>query len=52
MRYPNADLFLSRDFNSRIGDQQDFISFDDLQFVFGESEYPTDSFGESEYPTD
>ena len=44
MRYPNADLFLSGDLNSRIGDQQDFIPFDDLQFVFGESEYPTDSF--------
>ena len=44
LRYPNAELFLSGDLNSRIADLQDFIPFDDLQFVFGETEYPTDQF--------
>ena len=44
LRYPNADLFVSGDLNSRIADLQDFIPFDHLQFVFGETEYPTDQF--------
>ena len=44
LHYPNADLFVSGDLNSRIADLQDFIPFDDLQFVFGETEYPMDQF--------
>ena len=44
LRYPNAELFLSGDLNSRFADLQDFIPFDDLQFVFGETDNPTDQF--------
>ena len=44
LRYPSADLFVSGDLNSRTGDLQDFIPFEDLQFVFGETEYSADPF--------
>ena len=42
--YPNTEIFLARDFNSRINDFQDFIPYNDLQFVFGETDYPSDTF--------
>ena len=42
--YPNAEIFLAGDLNSRISDFQDFIPSDDLQFVFGETDYPSDTF--------
>ena len=32
--YPNAQIFLAGDLNSRISDFQDFIPFDDLEFAF------------------
>ena len=38
LRYPSADLFVSGDLNLCIGDLQDFMSFDHLQFVFGETD--------------
>lgn len=44
VQYPYAELFLAGDLNSRIGNLQDFIPFDDLHFVFGDTEYPTDMF--------
>ena len=44
LHYPNADLFVSGDLNLRIADLQDCIPFDNLQFVFGETAYPTDQF--------
>ena len=42
--YPQADIFLSGDLNSRISNFQDFIPNDDLQFVFGDTDYPSDTF--------
>ncbi|MEW8546815.1 MAG: endonuclease/exonuclease/phosphatase family protein, partial [Candidatus Thiodiazotropha sp.] len=44
LQYPNAELLLAGDLNSRIGDLQDYIPFDDLYFIFGDTDYPTDSF--------
>lgn len=41
---PNAEIFLAGDLNSRISNFQDFIPYDDLQFVFGETDYPSDTF--------
>ena len=43
-RHPDSDLFLAGDFNSCIGDLQDYIPSDDLQFVFGDTEYPINPF--------
>lgn len=37
-------MFLGGDLNSRIGDMQDFIPADDVEFVFGDTDYPTDPF--------
>ena len=42
--YPNADIIIAGDLNSRIKDFQDFIPEDELDFVFGETDYPSDSF--------
>ena len=44
LEYPNAEIFLAGDLNSRINSFRDFIPSDDLQFVFGETDYPTDIF--------
>ena len=43
-QYPEAELFVAGDLNARIADMQDFIPFDDLDFVYGETDYPSDSF--------
>ena len=43
--YPNTDLFLSGDLNSRIKDFKDFIPDDDISFIFGNDvDYPSDNF--------
>ena len=44
LQYPNAELFLAGDLNARISTMQDFIPEDDLEFVFGDTDYPTDPF--------
>ena len=43
-QYPEAELLVAGDLNSRIANMQDFIPFDDLDFVYGETDYPSDSF--------
>ena len=43
-QYPTAELFVAVDLNARIGNLQDFIPFDDIDFVFGDTDYPTDPF--------
>ena len=35
---------MAGDLNTRIGNLQDFIPHDDLEYIFGETEYPTDPF--------
>ena len=42
--YPNAEIIIAGDLNSRIKDFQDFIPEDELDFVFGITDYPSDSF--------
>ena len=42
--HPRAELFVAGDLNARIGKLQDFIPHDDLEYIFGETEYPTDPF--------
>ena len=42
--HPRAKLFVAGDLNARIGNLQDFIPHDDLEYIFGETEYPTDPF--------
>ena len=37
--YPNCSFFLAGDLNARTKDFKDFIPRDDLQYVFGETEY-------------
>ena len=44
VQYPSAELFLAGDLNARISTLQDFIPNDDLEFVFGDTDYPTDPF--------
>ena len=44
IHYPTAELFVAGDLNARISTLQDYIPFDDLDFVFGETDYPTDPF--------
>ena len=44
LQYPSAELFLAGDLNARISILQDYIPNDDLDFVLGETDYPTDSF--------
>ena len=44
VQYPTAELFLAGDLNARISTLQDFIPYDDLEFVFGDTDYPTDTF--------
>ena len=44
MQYPTAELLLAGDLNARISTLQDFIPYDDLKFVFGDTDYPTDTF--------
>ena len=44
-KYPNTDLFLSGDLNSRIKDFKDYIPDDDISFIFGNDvDYPSDNF--------
>lgn len=43
-RYPTAELFVAGDLNARIGSLQDYIPFDDIDFVFDDTDYPTDPF--------
>ena len=42
--YPNADMIVAGDLNARTKDFLDFIPNDDLDFVFGETDYPSDIF--------
>ena len=42
--YPNADIIIAGDLNARTKDFLDFIPYDDLDFVFGETDYPSDTF--------
>ena len=35
---------MAGDLNARIGNLQDFIPHGDLEYIFGETEYPTDPF--------
>ena len=42
--HPGAELFVAGDLNARIGNSQDFIPHDDLEHIFGETEYPSDPF--------
>ena len=44
MQYPTAELLLAGDLNARISTLQDFIPYDDLKFVFGDTDFPTDTF--------
>ena len=44
LQYPSAELFLAGDLNARISTLQYYIPNDDLDTVFGETDYPTDSF--------
>ena len=37
-------MFVAGDLNARIGNLQDFIPFDDIDFVFGDTDYPTAPF--------
>lgn len=43
-QYPTAELLVAGDLNARIGKLQDYIPFDGLDFVFGDTDYPTDPF--------
>ena len=42
--YPNANYFLGGDLNARRRDFLDYIPFDDLTFIFGETSYDADTF--------
>ena len=42
--YPNAEIIIAGDLNSRTKDFQDFIPDDDTEFIFGETDYPGDTF--------
>ena len=42
--YPNAEIIIAGDLNSRTKDFPDFIPDDDLNFIFGETDYPSDHF--------
>ena len=44
LQYPSAELLLAGDLNARISILQDFIPYDDLEFVFGHTDYPTDPY--------
>lgn len=44
-QYPEAELFLAGDLNSRIKDFPDYVFDDDIDFIFGDNVlYPNDSF--------
>ena len=38
--YPNAEIILAGDLNARTKDFLDYIPYDDLDFIFGETDYP------------
>ena len=40
--HPRTELFVAGDLNARIGNLQEFIPHDDLEYIFGDTEYPTD----------
>ena len=42
--YPKADIVITGGLNSRTNDFLDFIPYDDLDFDFGETDYPGDMF--------
>ena len=42
--YPNAEIIVAGGLNTRTKDFLDYISYDDLDFVFGDTNYPTDTF--------
>ena len=42
--YPKADIVIAGGLNSRTNGFLDFIPYDDLDFVFGETDYPGDMF--------
>ena len=42
--HPRAELFVTGDLNARTRDSRDFIPNDDLEYIFGKTEYPTDPF--------
>ena len=42
--FPSASYIICGDLNTRIGNQQDLLPYDDLDHVFGENVYPTDEF--------
>ena len=41
--YPNAEIILAGDLNARTKDFLDYIPYDDLDFIFGETDYPGDT---------
>ena len=42
--YPNAEIIIAGDLNARTKDLLDFIPQDDLDFIFGDTDYPGDTF--------
>ncbi|MCG8044707.1 MAG: endonuclease/exonuclease/phosphatase family protein [Candidatus Thiodiazotropha taylori] len=42
--YPTAEIFIAGDLNARIGNLQDYIPSDDLEVIFGDTDYPSDPF--------
>ena len=42
--YPRADIVIAGGLNARTNDFLDLIPYDDLDFVFGETDYPGDMF--------
>jgi len=41
---PAAHHMVAGDLNARIGNLQDFIPHDEVDFIFGENDYPSDLF--------
>ena len=48
--YCNIYIVIAGDLNSRTKDFLDFIPYDDLDFVFGETDYPGDMLTSIEIP--
>lgn len=42
--YPNAEIIVAGDLNARTKDFLDYIPYDDLDIVFGDTDYPGDTF--------
>ena len=42
--YPDAEIILAGDLNARTKDFLDYISHDDIDFIFGDTDYPGHTF--------